>query len=157
MTETARPAAPFPDEHQRGVRAVRALARVSRVLERAGADLSLAHYRVLSAVEAGDQRASRLAARLALGKPTISAAVDALCRRGLLLRTEVAEDQRAVSLSLTPQGRDLLDQVETAMVARVAELCAHTPDAARVLDALGWLGDALEETHAQRDARKEAR
>jgi DNA-binding MarR family transcriptional regulator len=108
-------------------------------------------------VEAGDQRASRLAARLALGKPTISAAVDALCRRGLLLRAEVAEDQRAVRLSLTPRGRDLLGQVENEMVARVAELCARTPDEARVLDALGWLGDALEETHAQRVAPKETR
>lgn len=139
------------------MRAVRALARVSRVLERAGSDLSLAHYRVLSAVKAGDQRASRLAARLALGKPTISAAVDALCKRGLLVRAEVAEDQRAVRLSLTPQGRGLLDRVEAEMVARVTELCAHTPDGAQVLDALGQLGDALEETHAQRLARKETR
>src|SRR6059058_1194066 len=66
--------------------AVRVLARLSRLMERASGDLSLAHYRVLSAVADGDQRATRLAERLALGKPTISASVDALCRRGLLAR-----------------------------------------------------------------------
>jgi DNA-binding MarR family transcriptional regulator len=151
MSESVRPQKPAAedDEHQRSVRAVRALARVSRVVERASADLSLAHYRVLSAVASGDQRASRLAERLALGKPTISAAVDALCRRGLLLRAEVAEDQRAVALSLTEQGRRLLDEVETEMIARIGELCAQTPDGARVLESLDWLGDALE---AQRRA-----
>ncbi len=62
--------------------AVRALARASRVLERASSELSLAHYRVLSAIASGDERGSRIAARLALGKPTVSAAVESLCQRG---------------------------------------------------------------------------
>ncbi|MBC3839305.1 winged helix-turn-helix transcriptional regulator [Streptacidiphilus sp. 4-A2] len=149
MNESACPKEPSADERQRSVRAVRALARVSRVVERASADLSLAHYRVLSAVASGDQRASRLAERLALGKPTISAAVDALCKRGLLLRAGVAEDQRGVALSLTEQGQHMLDEVEAEMIARITELCARTPDGAQVMESLAWLGDALE---AQRRA-----
>ena len=151
MSESVRPQGPSAGEHQRSVQAVRALARVSRVVERASADLNLAHYRVLSAVASGDQRASRLAERLALGKPTISAAVDALCRRGLLLRTEVQEDQRAVALSLTEQGQRMLDEVEAEMIARIVELCAQTPDGAQVMESLAWLGDALE---AQRRAAR---
>jgi DNA-binding MarR family transcriptional regulator len=151
MADPSRPETSSPaEQQQRGVRAVRALARVSRVVERASADLNLAQYRVLSAVASGDQRASRLAARLALGRPTISSAVDALCKRGLLLRTDVEDDQRAAALSLTERGRSLLDEVETEMVRRVAELSALTPDGDQVLESLGWLGDALDESYPQR-------
>jgi DNA-binding MarR family transcriptional regulator len=60
------------------IEAVRALARATRVLERASGELSLAHYRVLAAIASGDERASRVANRLAIGKPTVSVAVEAL-------------------------------------------------------------------------------
>jgi DNA-binding MarR family transcriptional regulator len=152
MADSPRPETPSSDgqQWQRGLRAVRALARVSRVIERSSADLNLAHYRVLSAVASGDQRASRLAARLALGRPTISSAVDSLCKRGLLLRTEVEEDQRAAALSLTARGQSLLEEVEAEMVRRFTELSALTPDGAQVMESLGWLGDALDESYPQR-------
>ena len=41
----------------RAIEAVRALARVVPLLERASTELSLAHYRVLCAVASGDERA----------------------------------------------------------------------------------------------------
>ena len=75
---------------------MRALARASRLLERATDELSLGHYRVLAAVAAGEERASRVASRLALGKPTVSATVESLCERGLVARARVAGDQRVV-------------------------------------------------------------
>jgi DNA-binding MarR family transcriptional regulator len=150
MADTTPLGAPSSDERQRDAQAVRALARLSRVVERASTELNLAHYRVLSAVAEGDQRASRLAARLALGRPAVSSAVDALCKRGLLLRSEAEEDQRAVTLTLTASGRDLLDQVEAEMFTRIAELCALTPDGAQVLESLVWLGHALDESYPQR-------
>src|SRR6478735_10694210 len=104
------------------VEAVRAVARLSRVLERACPDLSLPHYRVLAAVADGDERASRVAARLALGKPTVSASVEALCRRGLLTREDVAHDQRAVTLRLTTAGETALREAEQAMTSRLAAI-----------------------------------
>ena len=91
---------------------MRALARASRLLERASGDLSLAHYRVLAAVASGEERASRVAARLALGRPAISAAVDSLGQRGLLDRVEVEGDARAVALSVTAAGQRVLAQAE---------------------------------------------
>lgn len=135
----------------RAVLAVRALARTSRILERAGGDLSLAHYRVLAAVASGEERASRLAARLALGKPTISAAVDGLCGRGLLERGEVAADQRASSLTLTPAGRAALDGAERQMTNKLGELYECSPDPARMVEALVLLGSALDELQARRN------
>src|SRR5579875_3572176 len=62
----------------RETEAVRALARASSVLERSSSELNLAHYRVLSAIASGQERASHVAARLALGRPAVSAAVESL-------------------------------------------------------------------------------
>jgi DNA-binding MarR family transcriptional regulator len=137
------------------VEAVRALARLSRVLERSAVELSLADYRLLVAVEAGEGRASRLAAKLALGKPAVSATVDSLCRRGLLTRSTVVGDNRAVALAVTPEGLALLEKAEAEMADRLRRLTCRTPDPAGVIAALGWLGDALEAVMAERDRTAE--
>jgi DNA-binding MarR family transcriptional regulator len=132
------------------VDAVRALARASRVLERASGELSLAHYRVLSAIASGDERASRVANRLALGKPTVSAAVDSLGQRGLVVREDVEADQRAASLRVTAAGAALLSRVETEMIGRIEDLCARTPDGRQLLQSLVWLGAAIDEMQEER-------
>jgi DNA-binding MarR family transcriptional regulator len=136
----------------REVEAVRALARASSALERVSGEVSLAHYRVLAAVASGDERASRIARKLAVGKPTVSAAVDALGQRGLLARRASADDQRAAELYLTADGIALLERVETAMVARLDDLAARTPDAERLIEALTWLGAALDARVSAREA-----
>jgi DNA-binding MarR family transcriptional regulator len=130
--------------------AVQALTRASKALERASGGLSLAHYRVLAAVAAGDERASRVAARLALGKPTVSASVEALCVRGLLVRSGVAADQRAVQLSLTADGLQVLAQAEAAMAAVLEDLAARTGRRDAVMNALVELGSAIEQAAAER-------
>jgi DNA-binding MarR family transcriptional regulator len=136
------------------IQAIRALARMARLLERSSGDLNLAHYRVLSAVAGGDERASRVAVRLALGKPTVSAAVESLCKRGLLSRTDAAEDRRAATLALTPAGEAALAVVEAEMLGRLRELADRTADGTRVLEALGQLGEALDEVADERLARR---
>ncbi|HTT94513.1 MAG TPA: MarR family winged helix-turn-helix transcriptional regulator [Solirubrobacterales bacterium] len=136
------------------VRAIRALARVARLLERSSGDLNLAHYRVLSAIAEGSERASRVADRLALGKPTVSAAVESLTRRGLLRREGAADDRRAATLSLTPAGKAVLAAVDREMLGYLDELLGRTPDPARVLESLGQLGQALDDLAAERSARR---
>jgi DNA-binding MarR family transcriptional regulator len=138
------------------VQAIRALARLARTLERSSGDLNLAHYRVLSAIADGDERASRVADRLALGKPTISAAVESLCKRGLLSREDAAEDRRAATLTLTPAGEAALIEVERGMVERIDEFLDRTPDAAQVVESLGRLGDAIDEVMSERAAQRAA-
>jgi DNA-binding MarR family transcriptional regulator len=132
------------------VEAVRALARVSRLLERASGDLSLAHYRILTAVAAGDERASGVAARLALGKPTVSASVDALCKRGLLVRAGVAGDHRATALSLTRSGQAVLAAAEAAMLDRLAAVLGQVARPDVVITALTELGAGLDQLAAAR-------
>lgn len=137
--------------------AIRALARLARVLERSTGELSLAHYRVLASIATGNHRASRLASQLAVGKPAVSAAVESLCSRGLLAREAVDGDLRATTLQLTPAGARLLDGVETSVGARLDELVARTSDPARTLAVLSELGTALDEAAAERHAAKAAR
>lgn len=137
-------------DRAQAVEAVRSLARVARLMERASDEVSMAHYRVLAAVDAGAERASRVAERLELGRPTVSAAVEALCREGLLARVDAPDDQRAVDLRLTPAGRALLARVEAAMVARLDDLCDRLPTGPAVRSALAELGNAVDQRQAER-------
>lgn len=143
--ETIASPATTPDLPTPSVEAIRALARSLRLLERASGEVNLAHYRVLAAIASGDQRASRIATKLALGKPTISASVESLCKRGLLARAEVAGDQRAAALHLTSDGERWLSTVETAMAAWLDDVCAKTPNPGQTLRALVSMGEAIEQ------------
>jgi DNA-binding MarR family transcriptional regulator len=141
-------------DRARAVEAVRSLARASSMLERSSPQLSLAHYRVLAAIAQGNERASNVARRLAIGKPAVSVAVESLCQRGLLARSGVAGDQRVVALHLTPEGEALLDQVETEMISRINDLCDRTPDGEQLIESLVWLGAAMDSRVADRLAAR---
>ena len=75
--------------------AVLTLARLARLLERACTELTLSQYRLLAMIADGAERASQIAGRLALTKPTVSATIDTLAERGLVTRA-VADDDRRV-------------------------------------------------------------
>ena len=131
---------------------VLATARLARILDKAGGELGLAHYRFLTLVAGGDERASRLAERLALGKPAVSAAVGALVAQGLLTRDDVAGDQRAIRLQLTDEGRAVLARTEAAMTARLEELVDGTDDPVATMKALVALGETIDRDLAERRA-----
>jgi DNA-binding MarR family transcriptional regulator len=137
--------------------ALLAAARLARVLDKAAGDLGLAHYRFLSLVAGGDERASRLAERLALGKPAASAAVTALVAQGLLIRDDVADDQRAVRLQLTDKGRAVLAATQAAMAARLDELVEGTDDPRTTTRSLVALGEAIDRDLAARRAARDSR
>ncbi|AYG03388.1 MarR family winged helix-turn-helix transcriptional regulator [Gryllotalpicola protaetiae] len=124
--------------------AVDAVARLARMLERSALPLSLADFRVLSAIDSGEDRASRLAQRLAVGKPAISATVDSLAKRGLIERTKVEGDQRATALALTPAGVAEYEQARARLAERVRAVTAETSDPGASIRSLAELGDAIE-------------
>lgn len=134
------------------VSAVRALARASRIVERASDGLSFADYRVLATLTSGEERASRLSDRLAVGKPAISATVDSLHKRGLISRDAVEGDARATSLALTPEGQELFDRMEGRMARQLELLAGRTADPDGLVASLASLGDAVEQAVAQRRA-----
>ncbi|MFP5317042.1 MAG: MarR family winged helix-turn-helix transcriptional regulator [Acidimicrobiia bacterium] len=126
------------------VQAVRAVARLARLLECSLDGLTPAQYRVLAAVDAGGERATHLAHGLALAKPTVTAAVDGLVERGLLSREPVVGDRRSLRIALTPAGRDALAAADAAACARLAAVLAAVDDPAAVTAALAGLAPALD-------------
>ncbi|MBV8979302.1 MAG: MarR family transcriptional regulator [Acidimicrobiia bacterium] len=129
---------------------VRTLIRVARMLERGAGDLSLPQLRVLALVDEGGERASHLADRLAVAKPTITAVVDGLVDRGYVKRTADSDDRRATKITLTAAGRKALYNAEHAMHARLHEVIAHADDPAAVEQALEHLGIALDRARSDR-------
>jgi DNA-binding MarR family transcriptional regulator len=135
-------------------RAVRALALAARKLERATGDLTLAQYRVLALVAAGDERSSLVAERLAVAKPTITAVVDGLVERGCLTREAVAGDRRSLRLVVTPTGRTALADVEESMAAAVADVLGDARDPDAIVASLLDLDDALSAYYTRRLAAR---
>jgi DNA-binding MarR family transcriptional regulator len=129
---------------------VRTLIRLARMLERGAGDLSLPQLRVLALVDEGGERASQLADRLAVAKPTITAVVDGLVERGYLKRTADSDDRRATKITLTATGRKALHNAEHAMHARLYEVIARADDPAALQQALEDLGLALDRTRSER-------
>src|SRR3954467_3348089 len=129
---------------------VRTLARLARMLERGAGDLSLPQFRVLALVDEGGERASQLADRLAVAKPTVTAVVDGLVDRRYLKRTADCDDRRATKITLTAAGRRALYDAEAAMGERLQDVLAHADDPADIAAALSQLAVALERTRAER-------
>lgn len=128
------------------------LARLGKMLDsKAEPDLPLPLYRVLSLIARGDARAVRIARKLAIGKPSITAAVEALVERGLVVGSEVVDDKRGVHLSVTPDGEQALAQAAAHLGAVLADVVDRCADPAMVREALGQLGVALDERAAERD------
>ena len=135
--------------------AVLTLARLARLLERACIELTLSQYRLLAMIADGAERASQIAGRLALTKPTVSATIDTLAERGLVTRAVADDDRRALRLQITAEGRAVIGAAERGMRERLDDLLIHVADPEAVQLALGQLGDALDERREQRRAARE--
>jgi DNA-binding MarR family transcriptional regulator len=136
---------PDPQTCELGLaQAARAIALAARNLEKAASarDLTLAQYRVLAQVAAGDERSTLLAERLAVAKPTITAVVDGLVDRGFLERSSVDGDRRSIRIAVTKPGRQALRAAETEMTESLAGILDHVDNRDAVLRALADLDNA---------------
>ena len=126
----------------------RVLARLARQVEHALADaeLSIPQYRLLAYLAKGDEAASHLADKLAVSRPSVTALVDGLVKRGFVERHAREDDRRRIDHVLTPAGRAALETADAAANAKLAELAARLPGDALsdALDALGAAEDALD-------------
>ena len=103
---------------------VRTLARLARVAEQAcqSTGISLPQYRLLVAVSGCSQRASELAERVGVSRPTLTSLVDGLERNQLLLRKRVASDRRGIQLEPTAAGLEAVSRAEFALTDRLGGL-----------------------------------
>ncbi len=74
-----------------------------------GRDLTLAQWRALAVIATSDDlRASEIAARLGMSRPSMSRLATRLIRRGLVVSRPDPADGRAAFLTVTGVGRQLL-------------------------------------------------
>ncbi|HEY4333675.1 MAG TPA: MarR family transcriptional regulator [Ilumatobacteraceae bacterium] len=127
------------------------LARLSRLLENNGTtELSLPQYRLLGLLSSGEERASQLAARLAVAKPTLTSLVDNLVERGLVARDAMHGDRRAVRVSITAAGRLTLGRTAVQLRSVFDRVLERCDDSNAVLAALADLRSALDGLLAER-------
>ncbi|HEY1281678.1 MAG TPA: MarR family transcriptional regulator [Acidimicrobiales bacterium] len=144
--------------HDDLVEAGRALATGARALERVLGDMTLAQFRVLSVVASSPERASRIAERADMSRPSLSGLLDGLASRGWVARRVVAGDRRGVRLEVTPAGHTALRRAQAAVSEAMAAILADVPfdERDRVRRALVVLARAFDERATSSRAVQEA-
>src|SRR6476620_831265 len=121
-----------------------AISRLHRALEHADVTLTVQQYRVLALLSQGGARASQLAQRLAITKPTVTALTDSLVERGFATRETEDGDRRVVALAITPAGRVAVAETGTALRVVLDQVVARCEDPAAVYAALDQLVPAID-------------
>ncbi|MEP7023492.1 MAG: MarR family transcriptional regulator [Actinomycetota bacterium] len=119
--------------------------RLYRALERLDTGLTPQQYRILRLVGAGGERIARLAERLAVARPTLTATAAGLVAVGYLERLPEPGDRRVVRLGLTPAGRAALDAAEAGYAGWMSGLLADSGDPAAAMESLLALESVLDE------------
>ncbi len=103
--------------------------------------LSLGQYTALRYIAANEPvRISALARFVTISRPTATAFVDGMERKGWVLRVRSEEDRRAIGLRLTPQASRALRELETEQAEFLARALARLPYGHR-RETVKWLGE----------------
>ena len=154
MTDREHAALTAPGEHAEAARlkteAVLTVMRLFRALERVDSGLTPQQYRILKLAGAGGERSARLAEKLAVAKPTLTATADGLVAAGLVHREAEAGDRRVVRLHLTPAGADAMARADSAYSGWLTGLLDAVAEPGQILTDLDLLGGALDELQITR-------
>ena len=124
--------------------------RLYRALERVDTGLTPQQYHIMKLAGAGGERSARLAERLAVAKPTLTATADGLVAAGYAQREAEVGDRRVVRLCLTAAGRTAIERADAAYAGWLGSLPGTTSDTARVMDAIRDLDAAMDERRRAR-------
>jgi DNA-binding MarR family transcriptional regulator len=129
--------------------ASRALVAVAaRSIAAAGSEVTLPQYRVLVLIAArGPQRPADLAVALNVNPSTASRMCDRLVDRRLVRRSRLSSDRRVVRVTLTPEGRELVDAATRLRRRDLARILGRmtAEQRAAVVSALSAFADAADE------------
>jgi DNA-binding MarR family transcriptional regulator len=135
---------------QRASQLVMILLRMFRGLERVDTDLTPQQYRILKLAGAGGERSAKLAERLAVAKPTLTAIADGLVASGYARRETEPGDRRVVRLCLTESGHAAVERADAAYSEWLNRLLAQTSAPEAVLHAFDALDEAMDEVRRAR-------
>lgn len=113
--------------------ASRALVAVAaRSLAAVADDVTLPQYRALVVLCArGPLGMSELADELSCSPSTATRLCDRLVRKGLASRAHRPENRREVEVAVTPEGAELVGQVDKRRRREIARIVAHVPERQR--------------------------
>ena len=94
-------------------------------------DVSIIQIRLLGVLRDRELGTMELAKVLNLDKSSVSGLVDRAERRGLVQRTTIPEDGRAIRVSVTPNGRELISEVTSEIEREIDTLVAGLSDLER--------------------------
>ena len=132
-------------DEERASRVVMILLRLFRALERVDTDLTPQQYRILKLAGAGGERSAKLAERLAVAKPTLTAIADGLVAAGYARRETEPGDRRVVRLCLTESGHAAVGRADAAYGQWLDQVLAQASAPEAVLNALDTLNEAMDE------------
>lgn len=136
---------------RRSILAARLVIVLFRAFEQAArhADLTIPQFRFMLMLRRGPRRASELAASSGIGRPTASALIAEMERRGLIYRRRDEADARAVELRLTEDGERRFARLDEALAGAFE---THLPDAEReaILDGFAAMALFIDERGKRR-------
>ena len=138
------------DSQTEAIEALLTILRVTRVLERIDAGVSPQQYRMLKLIGAGGERSARLAEKLAVARPTLTATADSLVAAGLACREAEPGDRRVVRLRLTDAGQAAVTRADTAYSDWFGALLDDTGRREHIISGLQALDIAMTERHRAR-------
>ena len=143
-----------PTDHpdSSAVEALLTILRISRVLERIDAGVSPQQYRMLKLIGAGGERSARLADKLAVARPTLTATADSLVAAGLAYREPEPGDRRVVRLRLTEAGESAVARADVAYAEWFGGLLDHAGLREQIVADMQRLDIAMTERHRARTA-----
>jgi DNA-binding MarR family transcriptional regulator len=140
------------DDQTDAIEALLTILRVSRVLDRIEAGVSPQQYRMLKLIGEGGERSARLADRLAVARPTLTATADSLVAAGLACREAEPGDRRVVRLRLTEAGQAAVARADVAYGEWLGALLDHTGRREQIVADLVALDTAMTERRRARSA-----
>ena len=90
-------------------------------------ELSSSQYRLLVFLSEAPAAATVLASRLDVSRPSLTALVDGLVARGLVIRESDPGDRRRVSHQISPAGVTAVERADAAIQARLSEIASNLP------------------------------
>jgi DNA-binding MarR family transcriptional regulator len=90
-------------------------------------DLSPAQAQLLCVIKDQPRGMTDLSRMLRLERPGLTGLVDRIERRGLLRRDTAEHDRRAVTLTPTPSGKDIVEAFYAEVSDRLLQIVAHLP------------------------------
>lgn len=119
-----------------------------RSIHAAPLEVTLVQHRLLVLLATGgDQTVGALGEQLEVNASNASRLCDRLQKLGLVTRDRSSSDGRAVDISLTASGHDLLETVRTHRRREIQQVLSHMspPDINATVSALSAFGEAAQE------------